>query len=142
MLLEVRRKWLSPKTTIGELYIDGLFFCFTLEDFRREPGEPKVPGETCIPEGDYELLIGWSDRFQRDMPRVQNVPGFKGILLHWGNFPKDTLGCVLVGLSRGTDEIGESRKAFAALFEKLVAARDAGESMRLKVTLAADRAVC
>lgn len=122
MEVDVIRRWLTTKSTIGELRIDGAFVCYTLEDYFPTP-YLKVPGKTCIPLGRYPLIIGWSNRYQRDMPRICDVPDYQGILMHWGNYPKDTLGCVLVGMDRGQDEILRSRVAFDLLFPRLKAAQ-------------------
>ena len=66
------------------------------------------------------MIIGHSNRFNRDMPRVQEVPNFEGILIHYGNTGKDTDGCILVGAtSSGDDFIGSSKDTFAKLFDKL-----------------------
>lgn len=123
MELLVKRKQFSDKATIGQMFIDGNAFCFTLEDKVRSAGV-KIPHETAIPAGSYSVVIGHSNRFNRDMPRVQNVPGFEGILIHYGNTDKDTDGCILVGnTSSGDDFIGSSRDAFGRLFDKLNAAQ-------------------
>ncbi len=111
MNLLVKRTDKTGVSTIGELLIDGEHFCFTLE-----PPQP-------IPLGAYPLTIRHSPRFQRDMPHVENVPGHEGILIHWGNWAKDTEGCLLVGITKGVinNFIGESKKAFEALFMRLSA---------------------
>jgi hypothetical protein len=53
------------------------------------------------------------------MPLLLKVKGFDGIRIHTGNTAKDTLGCILVGKSRSENQIGNSRIAYANLFEKL-----------------------
>jgi hypothetical protein len=123
MKLELRRRWLSDKSTIGELWIDGEFECFTLEDVYRAPGQAFVPGATCIPCGLYDVAITHSPKFGIDMPLVLNVPGRRGIRFHWGNKPEDTDGCVLVGKHRVIDQILESRAAYEAFFQRLMAAK-------------------
>jgi hypothetical protein len=122
MQLELRRKWLSPKSSGGELYVDGAFECFTLEDRFRPPPEPKVPKETCIPEGAYSVVINHSDRFGIEMPLLVDVPQFQGIRIHPGNTPADTEGCILVGRQRDVDQVLNSRAAYDVLFQKLKAA--------------------
>jgi hypothetical protein len=108
MLLE--REWFTDKSTIGRLSIDDEFICFTLEDTcRRE----KVNGKTAIPSGNYEVTVDWSERFGKYMPHVLDVPGFNGIRIHSGNTDIDTLGCILVGMRRGTDVIYDSKKAYS-----------------------------
>lgn len=120
MLLRVFRKVYTDKSTIGDLYIDGERFCYTLEDRVRKDGE-KVAGSTAIPAGNYLVILDYSSRFQRDMPHICNVPGFEGIRIHNGSTDKDTRGCILVGYSKGNDEIWDSRIAFKALYERLKA---------------------
>ena len=117
--LTLTRKWLDSTTTIGQLTCDdqtfGLTGMWTLEDTVRPPGI-KVPGETAIPAGKYEVVITWSDRFQRRMPLLLEVPGFTGIRIHAGNTAADTEGCILVGLAREGWQIYQSKMAFNKLF--------------------------
>jgi hypothetical protein len=116
-LIQVKRKIWTGKSTTGELYLpDGAFFCYTLEDVVRDH---KIPGETAIPEGTYEVVINWSNRFQKPMPRLLNVPFYQGILIHNGNTPEHTEGCLLVGRKKGQDCIMESIPAFEDLFPRL-----------------------
>jgi len=118
MQLQLVRKIFTDKSTIGELSVNGVFECFTLEDKVRPV---KIKGETAIPAGTYEVAITFSNKFQRFLPLLMNVPKFDGIRIHTGNTPKDTLGCILVGQNKGVDSISNSRLAFAPLFEKLQA---------------------
>lgn len=118
MKLTVNRKWFTDKSTIGELLIDDKFECYTLEDKVRANGE-KIEGKTAIPYGTYQVIIDFSNRFQKDMPHVLNVPGFEGIRIHSGNTDADTEGCLLLGQSKGVDIIYNSKAAFASFFPKL-----------------------
>ena len=127
MEIELKRRWLNEKATLGELFIDGDTFrqCYTLEDVVREE---KIPGETAIPYGRYEVILNYSNRFKRIMPRILNVQNFKGVLLHYGNVPEDTEGCILVGrIIVNSAAIGESRLAFSELFDKLQTASKHGK---------------
>lgn len=144
MELILTRRWLSLKSTVGELTIDGAPECVTLEDRYRPPPEPKILKETAIPNGRYEVVIDHSARFGRDMPHVLAVPGFDGIRIHPGNTAADTEGCILVGTTRDQDEILNSRVAFDALYAKLSAALARGEQVFLTVRLASvgEQAVC
>lgn len=130
MELELIRKWNSPKCTIGELNIDGSFECYTLEDIEREV---KVPGQTAIPIGRYEVQITHSPRFGVEMPILIGVPGFSGIRIHTGNTAKDTEGCILVGDIRGDDQIFHSLIAFASLFQKMEVAIARGEKIFITI---------
>jgi len=130
MKLKLERKIRTDQSTIGELTIDGKHECVTLEDVVRDK---KIKGQTAIPAGTYNLVIAQSPRFKRLMPRLENVPNFEGILIHWGNAAKDTDGCILVGQTSSTNFIGSSKKTFKALFDKLQAASKAGEKISIEV---------
>jgi hypothetical protein len=121
MKLFLERDIFTDTATTGRLSIGMDFECYTLEDVVRDI---KIKGETAIPYGTYEVIINWSNRFQRPMPLLLNVPGFEGIRIHAGNTAADTEGCILVGQSRGVDYVKDSRKAFAELFVKLVKAME------------------
>jgi hypothetical protein len=118
-VLKLKRRWLGPKASIGELYIgdDPHKRCFTLEDVEREV---KVQGETAIPCGRYQVIVNFSQRFQRSMPLLLSVPGFEGVRIHSGNTEKDTEGCILLGrILINANCIGESRAAFGDVFPML-----------------------
>lgn len=121
MLIEVKRLYKGENSVIGELTIDGVFECFTLEDVERPV---KIKNETAIPKGTYKVIINQSNRFKRLLPLLLNVPGFEGIRIHSGNSNHNTEGCILVGQTRSKDYIGKSRKAFNKLFEKMQAAKN------------------
>ena len=110
----LKRRWYSDRSTIGALTL-GDFSCFTLEDRVREPGV-KVQDKTAIPAGRYRVVVDFSQRFQRRMPLLLDVPMFTGIRIHSGNTAQDTRGCILVGEWRAPDWVGDSRRAFADLF--------------------------
>ena len=122
MELVLKRTWLTGLTTISTLTIDGRFECFVLEDRFRPPPQAKVPKKTAIPNGRYRVQITHSQRFNRDLPLLIDVPGFQGIRIHPGNTAEDTEGCLLPGRTQEADRVGESRLAFEALFAKLRAA--------------------
>lgn len=107
MKLVVQRGESDSISTPGELFVDGQHFCYTLE--------PQKP----TPAGTYDLTIRQSPRFGRLMPHIENVPGYTGILVHWGNWAKDTEGCTLVGETEGEDFIGHSVDEFNKLFRLL-----------------------
>jgi len=139
MKIEVNRKTYSDICTIGEMYIDNEFFCYTLEDCMREVvGSPietwKVQGKTAIPVGTYEVIIDFSHRFQRTMPHILDVPGFTGIRIHCGNDSGDTEGCLLVGNVKYNDSIAESRLAYNALLEEISHAIKDGEKVEISIS--------
>jgi hypothetical protein len=140
MLLELLREELRPACTLGRLYEGAALLCVTLEDRLPTP-YVKVPGETCIPCGKYEVVITHSPRFNVDMPLLLNVPGFTGVRIHTGNAALDTEGCILVGQERVGEKLLHSRAAYAALFQKIQAARARGELVHIDVKLA-DGGVC
>ncbi len=116
MEILVTRKYAFPDSIIGEMEIDGIFFCFTLEDPERGI---KVPGKTAIPTGRYKLILDFSNRFKKVMPHILDVPGFEGIRIHPGNTAADTEGCLLVGKEKGIDKVFKSFLAFTSLMEEL-----------------------
>ena len=105
MNLTLKRLNLTPNYTEGELYVNGVYFCKTLEDTNRDlnkngqfdNNEKKVYGETCIPYGKYKVILSYSPKFKRELPEILEVPNFQGIRIHRGNKISDTLGCVLCG---------------------------------------------
>jgi len=128
MVLSLKRIARRPTYTIGKLFIDGEFFSDTLEDKDRDynldgditdPGEGKVMNETCIPAGEYEVILNWSNRFQRIMPLLVNVPGFEGIRIHNGTTDKNTSGCLLVGNNSIVGQLTNSHEIFDKLFHIL-----------------------
>lgn len=116
MNIIVKRVHKSAVSTIGEMYIDGVFECYTLEDVERPV---KVYGKTAIPKGSYKVGITMSNRFKKMMPILYNVPNFEGVRIHSGNKAEDTEGCILVGETRGKDFIFQSKIAYSKLFDKM-----------------------
>jgi hypothetical protein len=115
--LTLYRKWYSDKSTIGELVYKNDRIMYVLEDVVREH---KIWGVTAIPAGVFGLEITHSPRFKKPLPILKNVQGFEGVRIHSGNYPEDTHGCLLVGLTKGRDFIGSSRTAMAMLMDLLV----------------------
>ena len=118
MLIEVKRLEFKDTHTVGKLYINGVYECFTLEDAVRNG--TKVLGKTAIPIGTYKLIIDASTRFKQDMPHILDVPDFTGVRIHAGNTSADTDGCILLGSTwAGKDFIGNSKIAYKKFFDKL-----------------------
>jgi hypothetical protein len=130
MELLLKRKTFTEVSTIGELFVDGQFECFTLEDKVRDR---KVFGLTAIPYGRYAVQITASLRFHRELPLLIAVPGFTGVRIHSGNTDKDTEGCILVGRDRGLNAIYQSRKALEPLLAKMYTAQHANEAIAITI---------
>lgn len=118
MKLLLKRIFKGETYTIGNLYVDGVKFCDTLEDKVRPDGV-KVWGETAIPYGVYKCKITYSQRFKRKLPLLLNVPMFEGIRIHPGNTAVDTHGCILVGVNSEKGKITQSKFTFYELFKIL-----------------------
>jgi hypothetical protein len=144
MLLTVCREWLSDKSTGGEYFIDGDHMGFTLE----LPVKDGYPGSAIPPTGENSSYLikllpspkfeagkdPWVKIYAGQIPHVIGLPPYRSdILIHWGNEPENTAGCILVGLTRTPDFIGESRTAFAQLWTKLKEAELSGEPIQLKI---------
>lgn len=127
MEIHVKRIYLAPDYTIGQLSINGVYFCDTLEDTVRDTnkdgkfdnGEIKVFAKTAIPYGKYELIMTLSNRFKRVMPLLLNVPSFAGIRIHSGNKSEDTEGCILVGKNTEKGKVTTSRVIADLLYNKI-----------------------
>lgn len=125
MKLTLKRKALRDNYTIGDLYINGVFFCNTLEDKVRDLSqEAKVYAETAIPYGTYKIIMNQSPKFSpryggRNVPRLLDVPHFEGILIHTGNTAKDTSGCILVGENTVVGKVLNSTVTFNKLCDIL-----------------------
>ncbi|MCX4291121.1 MAG: DUF5675 family protein [Odoribacter sp.] len=134
MKLNLERLFLKPDYTIGKLYVDGTYFCDTLEDRVRDlTKEKKVPGQTAIPAGVYEVIVNISPRFRRKLPRLLDVPGFNGILIHRGNTPEDTAGCILVGENREQGKVINSTRYELQLTGMLERAQGKGEKITVEI---------
>jgi hypothetical protein len=126
MELLLKRVQFGEDFTLGKLYHDGQFICYTLEDKVREViGEPvsawKVAGQTAIPAGVYNVIITMSTRFKIRLPLLMDVPGFSGVRIHTGNSSADTEGCILVGSGWDgkSNWISGSKLALSMLFPLL-----------------------
>lgn len=153
MELVVDRKWKKQDYTISNLTIDGKWFCNILEDTDRglddsmsiaEIRKLKKPSITAIPRGTYEVTLDViSPRFctkpfykqvcNSKLPRLLNVKGFEGILIHAGNTDKDSAGCLLVGLNTVKGKVTSSQDTFTKLYKALKEGRDRGEKITIKI---------
>lgn len=138
MKLELKRIFRGPKYTIGKLYVDNQYVCDTLEDTDRglkqtdslsSIQKKKVYGQTAIPTGTYSITLNvispkfkdrsWAKFCNGKLPRLLNVPGYDGVLIHVGNKPEDTLGCILVGYNKIKGQLINSTEAFKKLYSVL-----------------------
>mgnify|MGYP003237539372 FL=1 len=134
MKLGVERLWKKPAYTVGRLFVDGKFFCNTLEDTVRDlSNEKKVYGKTAIPYGEYKVVYNWSPKFGRNLPRLLNVPAFEGILIHPGNTADDSAGCILVGRNTEVGRLTESRYTSDKLNVLIEDAQRRGESITIEI---------
>ena len=142
MKLILKRIALRDTYTIGKLYIDGVYFCDTLEDKVRDLNkngkfdnrEKKVYSETAIPYGIYKVDINtvsprfknrvWAKPYGGNIPRLLNVNSFEGVLIHPGTTSKDTSGCLLVGRNTIVGKLTQSQNTFHKLMSKLKGQKD------------------
>ena len=135
MKLRLVRENSGDETTLGDLFMDGIWFCKTLEDRDRrlEAGGVKVPRETAIPLGTYPVIIDFSNRFQKLMMHVLDVPQFAGIRIHAGNTHLNTEGCILLGEDVDRDVLVHSRIAVNRLQHEVAQALDRAEAVNLTI---------
>ena len=140
--MEIRVKRIARKDgyTIGKMYINGAYFCDTLEDTDRglkstmseeEILSKKRKGVTAIPIGEYDVILTFSPKFKRVLPLLLNVKGYEYIRIHHGNFPSSTDGCLLVGENKIKGQIVNSR----ATLERLMSVLLECEKKKEKVTI-------
>lgn len=149
MDLKLIRKEFTDTSTIGELYINGVFECYVLEDTDRglkqsmtlaESVATKVHGKTCIPYGTYKIVVTKSERFSKMkgrpvyLPILLNVSNYDGVRIHTGNKPEDTEGCLLPARKKGKNVVSESTLAFNRLNEKINNALKTGENVIIEIT--------
>ena len=152
MELELKRIARRDTYTIGRLYIDGKYFCDTIEDKDRGLRQDlpvsvnqarKVRGQTAIPTGRYRVTLGVkSPKYSKKkqyaacngyVPKLINVPAFDGILIHIGNTAADSEGCILVGRNKKVGMVLESTNTFWQLYDRLQTADRKGETIYITV---------
>lgn len=137
--------------TIGKLYIDGKYFCDTIEDKDRGLKQTdsllkikatKVMHETAIPTGTYKVDMNtvspkysmpkykYVKAFGSKMPRLVNVPGYSGVLIHAGNTAADSSGCILVGENKVVGKVINSQATWTRLMKVLLTDKD-----NIKITI-------
>ncbi len=100
MELKVIRSVHNEKSTLGKMFLNGQFYAFTCEDtVRHINGDvtKKIQNQTAIDAGRYEVILSFSNHFQKYLPLILNVPCFAGIRIHGGNTAEDSEGCILIG---------------------------------------------
>ena len=153
MLIKLIRKWKREKYTIGQLYVDGVFFSNTIEDKDRGLSQTmslqkilfmKKPGITAIPTGTYEITLSvQSNKYKKSktmmqfnnayMPRLLDVPGYSGVLIHPGNTAEDTEGCIIPGKNDKVGWVSNSTSYFKSLYNKMKEAKKKGEKITIQI---------
>lgn len=152
MEIKVKRRFKGANYTIGSLYINGVYECDTIEDTDRglDNNMPlsviqtkKVYGQTAIPYGTYKIDMNivspkfkdrtWAKICDGKLPRLCDVRGFEGVLIHVGNKPEDTLGCILVGQNKVKGQVVNSTEAFTNLYKKMDAAHKRSEKITIAI---------
>lgn len=146
MNLELKRIFKGKDYTIGRLFIDGEYFCDTLEDPVRKLDsiKDKIYSETAIPAGKYKISMSivspkYSIRKSYNwcggrLPRLLDVPFFEGILIHSGNTPDHTAGCILVGENKVKGQVINSMNTLKNLWVKLNVADEIGEEIWIDIS--------
>lgn len=147
MEILVKREYKKKDYTIGKMYINGEYFCDTLEDTDRgleqnmslsELKEMKVYGKTAIPTGEYELKVTFSNRFQKHLPQIMGVKCFEGVRIHAGNSAADTEGCLLLGTATNPETKGwvsNSRKTLNEFMKVLLYAKDCNKDENIIIRI-------
>lgn len=142
MKILVKRIAKRSTYTIGKMYLDGKYFCDTLEDTDRNISQStpldtikkvKLPNNTAIPTGTYKVIVNVSPKFKRLLPRLLNVPGFDGVLIHRGNTDKDTSGCILIGENKVVGKVINSTGYETKLVSILNKAQDKKENITIEI---------
>jgi hypothetical protein len=119
----------NERSTIGEIFVDGKYFCYVLEDEVRADGQ-KVFGKTAIPAIEYDVTISYSNKFKRDMILLYNKKDFtiehegvtfSGVRVHGGNDAEDSHGCPIVAYNTDSVKVwGTSEKDILAIVKKAI----------------------
>lgn len=155
MELLLKRRYKGTAYTIGSLYVNGIYECDTLEDPDRgltdsmsveQIKNKKIDSNTAIPSGTYEVTLdkvsskysnyskySWAKLIGAKVPRLLNVKGYEGILIHPGNTEKDTAGCILVGENKIKGKVINSTATFQELYYVLLKAKVAGERITIQI---------
>lgn len=144
MELQLKRIYKGSNYTIGHLYINNVYCCDTIEDVDRGLSDTmteeqirkiKVKSQTAIPTGRYRVTLNVvSPKFflkpyykaycGGKLPRLLNVKGFDGILMHKGVNQNSSAGCIIVGYNKIKGQVVDSQKAFEKLYSQLKSSKD------------------
>ena len=156
MELKLIRKDRCRNYCIDKLYINNEYFSDALEDPDRgltdsmsleEIKKIKIKGNSCIPYGTYNITLDvYSPKFGNKsyykevcngkVPRLLNVKGFDGILIHVGDGPnghKLTEGCILIGRNTIKGGLTEGKKYFQLLYNQMLEAKKRGEKIKITI---------
>lgn len=152
MNLLLKRMYKGPLYTIGSLSLNGKYFCDTIEDTDRgltsemseyEVSTKKIYGKTAIPYGTYLIDMNtisnkfkdrtWAKPYNGKLPRLVNVKGYEGVLIHVGNTAQDSLGCILVGENKVKGKVINSTSCFNKLMNILTQAHLRKEDIILTI---------
>lgn len=152
MELQLKRRFKGPKYTVGSLFVNGVYECDTLEDTDRGLTDEmsvevikakKIYGETAIPSGAYDIDMNtvspkfkdrpWAKFCGGKLPRLLNVKGYDGVLIHVGNKAEDTLGCILVGDNKVKGQVVNSTSTFQQLYLQMLKAHTRGEKITITI---------
>lgn len=154
MKLNLVRIYTCPTYTISHLYVNGEYVCDCIEDMDRgldqnmpleEIKKQKVYKLTAIPTGTYKITMNvQSPKFRQYeyykkycngyLPRLLEIKGFDGVLIHCGSTAANSAGCLIVGYNTIKGCVTNSRKAFELLMSKyLVPAKKAKEEMWITI---------
>lgn len=142
MKLELKRIALKPNYTIGKLFINGTYYCDTIEDKvidlnkngKFDDGLSKVMHQTAIPYGTFKVVVNYSPKFKRELPRLLDVPYFEGILIHNGNDQNSSSGCIIVGENKAVGKVTNSTFYMNNLTARIKDAQNKGETITITIS--------
>lgn len=153
MEILVYRKWKKPDYTVGRLSVDGVFMANTMEDVDRGLDDgmqdwmirsKKIPNVTAIPTGRYQVEMNvvsphfskypfYMEVCQGKLPRIKNVKGFEGVLMHCGSDHSNSSGCILLGLNKKKGKLTDSKETFKKIYALMKEAHDKGETIYITI---------
>lgn len=142
MKLELKRIALKPNYTIGKLFINGTYYCDTIEDKvidlnkngKFDDGLTKVMNQTAIPYGTFKVVVNHSPKFNRELPRLLDVPYFEGILIHNGSDQNSSSGCIIVGENKTVGKVTNSTFYMNNLTARIKDAQNKGETTTITIS--------